>query len=77
MKDYEIWMEGYSCTGEHQSHEFIGKVTAENFANACELAVKDWCFSEEEFKRYYDSETQTFWGRKCYDNEADSTKNFG
>lgn len=75
-KIYEVWMEGYSCTGQSKTHEFIGKVKAESFEQACEIAVKKWC-SKESFEKYYDSENQTFWGCKCYDNEIDAARYFG
>ena len=71
MKEYEVWMEGYRATGESKPHEFIGKVEAESFKDACYIAVKNWC-SEDSFKRYYNPEEQTFWGCRCFDNEKDS-----
>lgn len=77
LKTYEVWMEGYSCTGQSKQHEFIGAVKAESFEKACEIAVKQWCKSVADFDKYYDAKTQTFWGCKCYDNESDAAKGFG
>ena len=79
-KIYEVWMEGYNCTGASRAHEFIGSVKAESFEKACEIAVRQWCHrchSVADFDNYYNPKTQTFWGRKCYDNEADAAKRFG
>lgn len=35
MKEYEIWIEGYSATGEHSDASFIGKAMGETFDEAC------------------------------------------
>ena len=77
LHEYEVWMEGYNCTGQSKQHEFIGAVRAESFEKACEIAVKQWCKSVADFDKYYDAKTQTFWGCKCYDNENDAAKGFG
>lgn len=77
MKNFEVWMEGYSCTGQSKTHEFIGKVRTESFEQACEIAVKNWCKDEESFQKYYNPDNQSFWGCSCYDNEADAAKSFG
>ena len=74
MKEYEVWMEGYRATGESAPHRFIGKAEAETFKDACYIAVKNWCSSEEDFKKYYNSENQSFWGCRCFDNERDSMR---
>lgn len=36
MKEWEIWIEGYSATGEHSPASFIGKALGETFDEACE-----------------------------------------
>lgn len=76
MQEYEVWMEGYSATGEHGTHHLIGKVKANSFKEACDIAIKNWC-TKRDYKLYWDSKQLTFWGCKCYDNEADAAKNFG
>ena len=72
MKEYEVWMEGYRATGESAPHQFIGRVMAQSFKDACYIAVKKWCKDDSEFKRYYNEEKQAFWGCRCFDNEKDS-----
>jgi hypothetical protein len=36
LKEYEIWIEGYSATGEHSPASFIGRARGKNFDEACE-----------------------------------------
>jgi len=35
MKEYEIWIEGYSATGESGIANFIGKASGNTFVEAC------------------------------------------
>lgn len=37
LKEYEVWMEGYSATGEKGTASMIGKTFARNFAEACHI----------------------------------------
>src|SRR6185369_9559955 len=34
-REYEVWTEGYSATGEHGTASFEGKILAKNFDEAC------------------------------------------
>ena len=72
VKEYEVWMEGYRVNEGSKPHEFIGKVKAETFEEACYYAVRDWCKNKADFYRYYDPKKQSYWGCRCYDNEKDS-----
>ena len=72
MQYFDVWMEGYSATGQSAPHQFLGKVKAETFKDACYIAVKKWCKNEKDFERYYDADKQAFWGCRCFDNERDS-----
>ena len=69
---YEVWMQGYSCTGQYKPHELIGRVKAESFKEACEIALKKRGIDKDDFEKYYDSDNQTYWGCSLFDNEADS-----
>ena len=40
MKEWEIWSEGYSATGEHSGAHFHGKFPGETFDDAVEYANK-------------------------------------
>lgn len=73
MREFEVWMEGYSATGQSSPHRFIGKVKAKTFKEACYIALKNYFHcDEEEFKRLYDPKNNSFWGCKCFDNEKDA-----
>ena len=77
LHEYEVWMEGYAFTGNSSPHMFIGRAVASSFQEACEIALRAWCNDMNEFNMYYDSDKCTFWGCRCYDNEADAAKSFG
>lgn len=74
LKDFEVWMEGYACTGQSAPHEFLGKIKAENFNFACYLAVLGKCLSSDidDFNNFYDVKNNSFWSCKCFDNESDA-----
>lgn len=78
LETYEVWMEGFACTGQSAPHQFIGKIRAENFDFACYLTVLKWCISDniltgvDNFNEYFNVQNNSFWGCKCYDNEPDS-----
>jgi hypothetical protein len=35
IKEFEIWIEGYAATGEHQKAHLIGKAKGKTFEEAC------------------------------------------
>ena len=70
---YEIWSEGYSCTGNSSGAIYLGTFEAESFKAACDLLAK----SDKEFDRLYNPERMTFWGCRLFDNETDARKSFG
>ena len=70
---YEIWSEGYRCTGNSSGAIFLGTFEAESFKTACDLLAEN----DKEFGRLYDSERMTFWGCRLFDNEADARELFG
>lgn len=86
MKEYEVWIEGYAATGQSGRHDFVGKVKAKNFKEACAKAmwkrVLDCYFGDEgkakeEYDRYYDKERNSYWGCRFFDNEEESARSFG
>jgi len=66
---YQVWSEGYSCTGEHASATHHGTYEAENFKEAC---IK--CFGHN---NTFKVENLTLWGCILYDNEKDARHFFG
>jgi hypothetical protein len=73
MNNYEIWSEGYRATGESSGACFHSMSTGETFKEA----VDAYAEKDEEFKKYYDRETMTYWGCNLFDNERDARKTFG
>lgn len=72
-REFDVWMEGYSATGQYCPHEFVGKAIAKDFKTACAIAVKER-YGEEEFNKYYDADRCSYWGCRCFDNEEDASR---
>jgi len=73
MKDYNVWIEGYSFTGGQDQAEFLGTYKAISFKSACERAMN---FKDYDL-RYYNNERNSHWGCKFYETEIEARKNFG
>lgn len=72
-RKYEIWSEGYAATGQRSKAMFHTTIEASSFNEACDLlAVRN-----QEFRKFYDPHTLTYWGCKLFDNEIDARKLFG
>ena len=87
MKTFEIWMEGYSATGESGTAQKIGEGTGESFDDA----VIDYMsknsnngiakngrgrYSSDE--RYEKRRSNwNIWACSLFDNEVDARKSFG
>lgn len=66
-----VWMEGYSCTGNHCDAQLVGTVEAEDFADACnKLALQNP-------ERSWNDDNTAIWGCRLFDNETDARKGFG
>lgn len=88
MTEYEIWIEGFAATGQHQKAHLIGKSKGNTFKEACEnfrhpedimkydgtevLVKKGTPLSLDE-----DREAPSIWACKLHDNEQDARKAFG
>lgn len=73
MKEYSVWVEGYSATGGHAPAQYLGVQTAETFKDAVIQALR----ANKWEMKYFNEEQLTFWGCKFYDNEAKARANFG
>lgn len=82
MKKFDIWEEGYCCTGESgKAHCLAKDVEGEDFFDA----VEKWYNNLPNPKDYGElrishSGTDTdarIWGCRLFDNEADARKSFG
>lgn len=63
-KTYEVWMEGYSITGNKSEEEYIGKVYASSFLEACQLLMGGRLDKDK-----YGKPTNSSWGRTLYENK--------
>ena len=72
MTKYNVWMEGYLCTGmegQPAPATFVGTCDAESFRTACiKLCGSDPNFNEE---------TLSVWGCSLYDGESKARRSFG
>lgn len=66
---YEVWSEGYACTGERGLAIFHGEWEGLSFCQACNACFKD--------SSYHDQEKNNLWGCTLFDNEADARASFG
>ena len=66
---YEVWSEGYSCTGQQAGAKFHGEVDAPSFKKACNKLFGD--------NSYYDKKNMDYWGCQLFDNENDARRSFG
>jgi len=89
MKKYEIWIEGYSATGEHEGAERLlregeqdSKWEAMDFKQACVKALNElkWPMLSEMSQGLgsclYNKSENSYWARRFFDNEADARKSF-
>jgi hypothetical protein len=71
---YNIWVEGFSATGQHGPAQFIASVDSTSFKEAC---IK---LATPEIQRKYGNFNETYltlWGCKLFDNEVDARRNYG
>jgi hypothetical protein len=74
MKQWQVWMEGYSITGNEGGAEFMGRFEGETFKEAC----LNWVATlNPKDKQLYNEERNTYWGCRLFDNGTDARKSFG
>lgn len=64
MRNFEIWQEGYSATGQYSPAFRVGETMAETFEEAC-VAL---CGKYKDFN----VESCSVWGCRLYDNAEDA-----
>lgn len=79
MKKFEVWMTGYSCTGDHGTARLLGKINAENFNEAVEKCISQKDMKSDYRKDYdeYGDLRHSYWGCRIYDNEQQAREKFG
>lgn len=75
LKTYQVWSEGYCCTGESAGAKFHGEFEGETFRDA----VIKWkeTLKDEYSRSCVNVDRLTLWGCRLFDNEIDARKNFG
>lgn len=68
-----LWMEGYSATGEHGTAQYCGFYKV----NTLKEAVEQWVNESLDRVKYTNIDHLTYWGCRFYDNEPDARKSFG
>ena len=66
---WTVWREGYRATGAEEKAHLAGTLVAKSFFEACEKLFEN--------NANYDSERNTLWGCKLFDNEIDARRFFG
>jgi hypothetical protein len=86
MNKYEVWMDGYLDQGTEgipaKAHRLTrkGEQTlwdGETFQEACLSAMRALDWPEEEIKKWYNPEKNSFSLCVFYDNEEDARKSYG
>lgn len=88
MKEFEIWTEGFSATGNQEKASFIGKAFGIDFNDACknfkhendiinEYTEEIIIHKGDKLKLDEHYSEPRIWGCRLFDNEADARKSFG
>lgn len=74
VKMWSVWTEGYAVTGNNAGATLHGQFEGVTFKDACLAWVNTL---EPEDRELYKPETNSLWGCRLFDNEADARKSFG
>ena len=74
MKEFQVWTEGYSTTGQHAGATYHGKFSGETFKDAVKAFSKTL---PSRSKALVDLKRLTFWGCRFFDNGTDARRSFG
>lgn len=90
LKEYQVWSEGYSATGEHSGASLVGTAKARNFAHACDIVMclhrLKWIneINNPDYTEYigghrwsYNPRELSDWACKLFWNETHARKSFG
>ncbi len=76
MALFEVWTEGFRCTGEFGTAQFYGKFEGETFRDAVYNYIKT--LNAESQTSFKDNEYGLrYWGCRFFDNEKDARENYG
>lgn len=83
LVEYEVWVEGFTATGESGQAHLWGKVKARSFKEACHrIACQNYLKNIEEQEmglgRWdYNPNRQTLWACRLFETEAEARESFG
>lgn len=72
MKQFDVWMEGFQVMEGQSPAKFLGTYFGKNFLDACKKAAKH----HPEYGEY-DSEENSIYGCRLFNNELLARRNFG
>lgn len=73
IRNYNIWIQGYTCTGNSCPDTYLGSYWAKSLKEACKMAVEGY-FGDKDVAELYDEENNVFSGYTLY--EADPPKTY-
>lgn len=76
MKEWEVWTEGYTASGERGDATFHGKFMGETFKDAV-IKFRDTKCSHPELVYLGRWDVPDYWGCRFFDNEEDARRGFG
>jgi hypothetical protein len=76
MKKYEIWVEGFSVTGQHEKASLLDTIMAESWDDAVKKYM-ELNPGRIDIRTLNGKKIYTDWGCKLFDNEKDARKSFG
>jgi len=72
-KEYEIWSEGYACTGESGGATLHGRAFGKSFKDA----IARFAQTHPDFASQLNKSKTAYWGCTLYANEKEARKAFG
>lgn len=69
LQEFEIWAEGYACTGESGTATFKGRANGETFKAACASFFRG--------DPNYNERQNSWWCCKLYSTRAQAQRSFG
>ena len=72
---FEVWLEGYSATGQHSTAKLVDTVLAMSLNDAINRLVISGKLDESYMNR--NGIEYRYWGCRFFDNETDARKSFG
>lgn len=72
MQEYQIWSEGYRCTGNVGTAHFHGTSQGSTFKEA----LGNFAKNNSEFSVYFNDELLTYWGCRLFETKIQAQETF-